>query len=235
MDENELNDLLGKIGKRVFVQYFREFGNPAITNQEMIALLPNEFTLTSRKSRTAKSRRIFREGLEERALSIVANSRDVEPEAAAGARALLESRTAGPVFRSPEEVEPSTLYVEGAVAHVLVNRYERDSQARKQCISQYGPVCAVCCFDFGLTYGEIAAGFIHVHHIRPLASIAAIYTIDPVADLRPVCPNCHAVLHRRDPPYTIDELRDILRMQNQNARGASNKTLQPAIRAPRRF
>jgi predicted HNH restriction endonuclease len=218
MDENELNELLGKIGKRVFVQYFREFGNPAISNQEMIALLPNEFTLTSRQSRTAKSRRIFREGLQERALWIVANA-NVEPDAAAGARALLESRKAEPVFRSPEEVEPSTLYVEGAVAHVLVNRYERDSQARTQCISQYRPVCSVCFFDFGLTYGEIAAGFIHVHHIRPLASIAASYTIDPVADLRPVCPNCHAVLHRRDPPYTNDELREILRVQNQNGRG----------------
>jgi len=44
MDETELHNLLGKIGKRIFVQYFREFGNENISNQEMIARLPNEYT-----------------------------------------------------------------------------------------------------------------------------------------------------------------------------------------------
>jgi predicted HNH restriction endonuclease len=46
-----------------------------------------------------------------------------------------------------------------------------------------------------------------VHHLRPLSGIAEEYEIDPVEDLRPVCPNCHAMLHRKTPPYTIDELR----------------------------
>ena len=67
MDETELYNLLGKIGKRIFVQYFREFGDSDISNQEMIAMLPNEYTFKSRTSRTSKSRRIFREGLEEQA------------------------------------------------------------------------------------------------------------------------------------------------------------------------
>lgn len=89
MDETELYNLLGKIGKRIFVEYFREFGNSSISNQEMIALLPNEYTFKSRTSRTSKSRRIFREGLEEQALSIIAASDRVEPEAVIQARALL--------------------------------------------------------------------------------------------------------------------------------------------------
>jgi 5-methylcytosine-specific restriction enzyme A len=29
--------------------------------------------------------------------------------------------------------------------------------------------------------------------------------------LRPVCPNCHAVLHLRTPPFSIDEARAMLR------------------------
>lgn len=89
MNETELNNLLGKIAKRIFVQYFREFGNPSISNQEVIALLPHEYTFKSRTSRTSKSRRIFREGLEEVALSIIASSDRVEPEAAIEALALL--------------------------------------------------------------------------------------------------------------------------------------------------
>jgi hypothetical protein len=89
MTEIELNYLLCKIGKRIFVQYFREFGNPSLSNQDVIALLPDEFTFKSRTSRTSKSRRIFREGLEKEALSIIASSDRVEPEAAIEARALL--------------------------------------------------------------------------------------------------------------------------------------------------
>jgi 5-methylcytosine-specific restriction enzyme A len=28
--------------------------------------------------------------------------------------------------------------------------------------------------------------------------------------MRPVCPNCHAMLHKSDPPFTIEELKEIL-------------------------
>jgi len=36
---------------------------------------------------------------------------------------------------------------------------------------------------------------------------------DPIRDLRPVCPNCHVVIHRREPPYSIDEVRQLLTQQ----------------------
>jgi 5-methylcytosine-specific restriction protein A len=42
-----------------------------------------------------------------------------------------------------------------------------------------------------------------------LASIGVSYTVDPIKDLRPVCPNCHAIIHRTDPPCSVDELRQI--------------------------
>ena len=60
-------------------------------------------------------------------------------------------------------------------------------------------------------YGPQAAGYIHVHHLRPLAAIGAEYVLDPVHDLVPVCPNCHAVMHmRREEPYTVEEVREML-------------------------
>lgn len=57
-------------------------------------------------------------------------------------------------------------------------------------------------------YGENFGGIIHVHHLTPISEITGKYTVDPIEDLRPVCPNCHAALHSKNPPYTIKELRD---------------------------
>ncbi len=90
---------------------------------------------------------------------------------------------------------PSRIYIEGGLKEIKVNAYERDRKARKACIDYHGTDCKVCGLDFGSRYGEIGIGFIHVHHIVPLASIGEEYEIDPVKDLVPVCPNCHAMLH----------------------------------------
>ncbi|HEX3555680.1 MAG TPA: HNH endonuclease [Thermoanaerobaculia bacterium] len=111
----------------------------------------------------------------------------------------------------PSEVSPDEQFPEGAVRQIFVNRYERDSRARKICIARYGPTCVVCKFDFGAVYGPIADGFIHVHHIKPLSEIGREYFVDPVEDLRPVCPNCHAVLHFGGKVRSINEVIQLLR------------------------
>jgi len=110
----------------------------------------------------------------------------------------------------PDEVPDINNYFEGAKTTVLVNSYERNSKARTQSIEYYGAICKVCDFDFEKKYGSIGAGFIHVHHLTPLADIKAEYVVDPITDLRPVCPNCHAMLHKKQPPYSIEELRSKL-------------------------
>jgi 5-methylcytosine-specific restriction protein A len=114
-------------------------------------------------------------------------------------------------FDSPEEVPAATTHTEGSVRQVLVNAYERSSAARAACLAEYGHSCSVCGFDFEKTYGLIGKDFIHVHHLKEIASIAKKYRVDPVQDLRPVCPNCHAMLHRRSPAYTIDELKLLMK------------------------
>jgi 5-methylcytosine-specific restriction protein A len=96
------------------------------------------------------------------------------------------------------------------VQRILVNRYERDQRAREKCIERYGARCDLCNFDFEAVYGSAMAGFIQVHHLKPLSDVGTEYQVDPVRDLRPVCPNCHAVLHHREPPYSLDEVRQFL-------------------------
>jgi 5-methylcytosine-specific restriction protein A len=44
----------------------------------------------------------------------------------------------------------------------------------------------------------------------PVAQIGKSYQIDPISDLRPVCPNCHAMIHLKNPPMTIDKMKELI-------------------------
>lgn len=110
-----------------------------------------------------------------------------------------------------EELSVEKLLVEGATFTVQVSAFERNPVARKKCIAHYGTGCVICGFDFGVAYGKDAEGYIHVHHLKPLASIGEEYVIDPINDLRPVCPNCHSVIHLRQPPFSIEEVMGMRR------------------------
>jgi len=109
----------------------------------------------------------------------------------------------------PEEISEAEKIFEGAKKSVTVNVYERDPSARQKCIAYWGFACSVCGFDFFRTYGELGRGFIHVHHLKALSEIGKEYELDPINDLRPICPNCHAMIHRSSPAIAMDEIRKI--------------------------
>jgi hypothetical protein len=113
-------------------------------------------------------------------------------------------------FRFAEELPAAESYPEGLPQTIQVNRYERSTAAREACIAHYGAKCLVCSLDFRDRYGPLGSGYIHVHHRRPLSSIDSRYEVDPIRDLVPVCPNCHAMLHRDDPPLEVETLRKLL-------------------------
>ena len=110
-----------------------------------------------------------------------------------------------PFEQSQKDLKKS--YTEGSPNQTLVTAYERNPQARKDCLEHYGYSCRVCEFDFGNTYGTLGENFIHVHHRTPISIKGQAYEVDPVKDLIPVCPNCHAMLHKRIPPFSIEELK----------------------------
>lgn len=110
----------------------------------------------------------------------------------------------------PTHPVPGT-YPESAVSRVQVNRYERSPDARRICVAHHGENCAACGFSFEAAYGEAGRGFIQVHHIVPASQVGGEYQLDPVADLVPLCPNCHAVAHLGvGTPRTVAELRRIM-------------------------
>lgn len=108
---------------------------------------------------------------------------------------------------------------EGAKKQITVNAYERNPKARKKCIQNYGFKCSVCEFDFEEVYGEIGKEYIHVHHLKSLSEISEEYEVDPINDLRPVCPNCHSMLHKAN--YSIEQLKAVLGKNSEN-KGQSN-------------
>lgn len=131
----------------------------------------------------------------------------------------------------PEELLPENglVLTEGAKRTVIVNSYERNPKARSMCIAHWGRQCAVCNFDFLKTYGEIGSGFIHVHHLVPVSRIGESYQVDPVDDLRPICPNCHAMLHSANPPLSVERLRELIIDNNHKSQmmsGVYHGTLQ---------
>lgn len=110
----------------------------------------------------------------------------------------------------PDEVDSSEVFYEGATRRVTINAYERNPMARKKCVDYYGTNCFVCDFSFGKAFGELGEGFIHVHHLKPLSEIGEEYKVNPIEDMRPVCPNCHAMLHRHASLLSIEQAKAIL-------------------------
>lgn len=98
-----------------------------------------------------------------------------------------------------------------AIRQVQVNRFESSIEAQRVCIAHHGTSCAACGLSFESTYGQAGAGFIEVHHLVPPELIGSDYQLDPVADLVPLCSNCHAMAHLGvATPRTVAELRQLI-------------------------
>lgn len=111
-----------------------------------------------------------------------------------------------------EIIDKNESYREGAQKTITVNVYERNRDAREDCIKHFGTKCIVCSFDFEKAYGDIGAGFIHVHHIIPVSiKKGNTYKVNPLKDLVPICPNCHAMIHRGKEALSIEKLKQMLK------------------------
>lgn len=84
--------------------------------------------------------------------------------------------------------------------------------------------CEVCGFSFSSTYGTNASDYCEVHHLLPLSEVEhSIRTA--LEDLAILCANCHRVVHLHNPPYTLDQVRDMI--APYNIRSAEGKAGHP--------
>lgn len=101
-------------------------------------------------------------------------------------------------------------YFEGNISKAIVNKVERNLEARYKCIEEKGYDCTVRGMNFRKIYGELLKKeFIQVHHLTPVSTRKGRYKIDPINDLVPICPNCHVVIHSIKPPYSMDEVKRV--------------------------
>ena len=120
-------------------------------------------------------------------------------------------------FEQPTKREVQ-LYAEGKPSEVTSRTYDRSVAARQACLDYHGYACSVCGFDFEQVYGQWGKSYIEVHHLRQVADIGEEYLIDPVVDLRPVCANCHRMLHKTRPPISVELLQTKLREGSNSGR-----------------
>jgi 5-methylcytosine-specific restriction protein A len=225
MNTSKVIRIIDSIGVNTFVTYFKQFSdlhNGHITKDELTEyFIANEEKWVKRSvvTKINSALRIFSLGRELEAIShilYVKNTGNIPngieiKKQAEKIKSILE--TSG--FLSPEEISHSVsenYFSEGKSKTVSVNKYERNIRARMKCIEYYGLNCKVCECNFEEMFGSIGEDFIHVHHKIELASIGKEYKLDPIKDLIPLCPNCHSMIHRRKPAYSIEELRKIRKL-----------------------
>lgn len=114
----------------------------------------------------------------------------------------------------PTDDDTEKTYSEGTPNQVALTKYERNPFARKTCLEFYGYTCTVCTFNFQDKYGAVGKDFIHVHHLTQISKARKKGDINPINDLRPVCPNCHAMIHRRKEGYSIVEVKLFIKMND---------------------
>lgn len=130
------------------------------------------------------------------------------PSAEPGLRRLW--REQGPTAAGREELVFGTFPPE-AVSRTGLNRYERDADARRVCLAFHGTSCAACGMSLETAYGEAGRDMVDVHHLVPAEILGSGYELDPITDLVPLCPNCHAMAHHQVAvPRTLPELRSLI-------------------------
>ena len=198
--DRDIKYLLNHVGYETFVNYFDFYKKHSETKKNNIFFDEFErkgekFPKRTRETKATNGKRIFKEKREVEALKYIVNDSIRIPEFIRNkAQEILQNLDF--IFLDEISEEIAKKHFEGKPYKVCVNLYERDKKARDKCIEHNGVACCVCVFDFEQKYGEIGKGFIHVHHIVPLSEIKEKTEVNPITDLKPVCPNCHAMLHK---------------------------------------
>jgi 5-methylcytosine-specific restriction protein A len=104
---------------------------------------------------------------------------------------------------------------EGALLTRMHQYRERDvsltRKRKEQAKAVYGRLsCEACEFDFAEVYGARGAGFIEVHHTKPLETLMP-GAKTKLSELAILCANCHRMIHAKRPWLTMEALKALVR------------------------
>lgn len=121
--------------------------------------------------------------------------------------------------RKVEAFDENIIVNEGLKKVTSNSVYERSTLLRNRAIEYFtdnNKICCSCCqFDFEDFYGDKGKGFIEIHHIKPIFKYEDVElnkTLEEaLANLAPVCSNCHRMIHRNwSKPLEIRNLIDLI-------------------------
>jgi 5-methylcytosine-specific restriction enzyme A len=93
-------------------------------------------------------------------------------------------------------------------------KLERSSGVSKKVKQTHGTVCQGCSLEFAKKYGPVGEGYIEAHHLTPISELPKELKTDLniKEHFAVLCANCHRIMHRKNGPKTIQELKAIIRM-----------------------
>lgn len=122
--------------------------------------------------------------------------------------------------RNIHVIDENLVINEGSRQNRSSSSYERSDRLRRAAIEHYrnedGHIrCCICGFDFLETYGGRGRDFIIIHHEKPLYETEGVertaFLEQAVQDVKPVCPNCHSMIHRNmNETLSIEEMRELI-------------------------
>lgn len=137
------------------------------------------------------------------------NNFSLEEKRTASVNLLEKQRTN--FFITEEEIN------EGLSQETTTKTRTRSTKLRKYALKYYTQKnqikCTVCNFNFAKTYGQYGQQYIEFHHIKPIATYdkkgLKTNLKQAINNLRPVCANCHRIIHRHH--LTLKELQKALK------------------------
>lgn len=113
-------------------------------------------------------------------------------------------------LEAPEKVIRKS-YLEGQKKERVLELISRNYRLAIEAKKKWGLDCQICGFNFEKTYGPLGREFIEVHHLRQLARQDGKGSKITVEDVRPVCSNCHSIIHRRKDMLLLRKVKRALR------------------------
>lgn len=113
---------------------------------------------------------------------------------------------------SDRDIDMLTPSIEGRVLQVSHLRRERNPRLVEKLkdlrFDANGLLdCEVCAFDYERSYGERGHKFMEAHQKKPLSTLKPEGEKVTPEDYALICANCHRMIHRYSPWWSVEELR----------------------------